>query len=261
MSKAKLGHYVIGDSIIHLLDPRAKIIGSMFIVSSAIISSNFIVALINLCILILAIKLSGIDPLKFFYRMKSLLILFFFTFLFQAILTKGDVIFNTGRIGITKQGIFLGIVTILRLLTIYLCSTILTTTTSPMQLTFGLDSIFTPLKVLKVPVNQLSMIISISLRFIPTIIEEANNIKEAQKSRGAQFESPHLLVKLKSVTAVIIPIMAASLQRAGELATAMESRGYTAESRIRNTTEFHFKDKDIITVLIASTGLVLSFII
>lgn len=105
------------------------------------------------------------------------------------------------------------------------------------------------------------MIISISLRFIPTIIEETDNIKNAQKSRGAQFESRNLMVRLKCITAVLIPIMAASLQRAGELATAMESRCYTAGSNIRNTAEIHFKNKDILAVLVTSIGLVLSFVV
>ena len=261
MKNLKLGQYIKGDSFIHNLDSRTKIIYCLFIVSSTLINSNWLIILINMCILIFAIFLSGINIFNFFYRMKSLLLLFILTLFFQAILTKGEILFHIWKIDFIKEGIYLGILTIFRLMAIYLSSTILTMTTSPMKLVAGLDLLFSPLNKLHIPVNQFSIIISIALRFIPTIIEEAENIKCAQKSRGAQFESGNLLTKLKSVLAVLIPVLATSLQRASDLAVAMESRCYNCNSNSKSIYDVHYKKRDIIVIGTVLINLFLCFTI
>jgi energy-coupling factor transport system permease protein len=261
MKGLKLGQYVKGNSIIHNLDPRTKLIYCLFIVSSTLINSNWKIILLNLCTLILVMFLSKISILKFFRRIKSLLILFILSFIFQSILTQGEPIFHIGKIIFTKQGAYLGILTVSRLLAIYLCSTVMTMTTSPMKLTSGLESLFSPLSKLHIPVNQLSVIVGISLRFIPTIIEETENVKCAQKSRGAQFESGNLFVKLKSIAAVIIPVLATSLQRANDLAAAMESRCFDSQSDFQNTSGLSYKREDIIVIAAISLNLMICFLI
>jgi energy-coupling factor transport system permease protein len=193
--------------------------------------------------------------------MKSMILFFLLTFLFQAALTRGDLLFHIGKIIFTKQGAYLGILTIGRFSAIYLCSTILTMTTSPMKLASGLESLFSPLSKLHVPINQLSMIITISLRFIPTIIEETENIKCAQRSRGAQFQSKNLITRLKTMSSVLIPVLATSLQRANELAAAMESRGYDHQSSSITTAELHYKKKDIVFGGLLLINLVACFVI
>ncbi|MFA6940984.1 MAG: energy-coupling factor transporter transmembrane component T [Clostridiaceae bacterium] len=261
MKGLKLGQYVKGNSIIHKLDPRTKLIYCLFIVSSTLINSNWIIILINICTLILVMFLSKINVFKFFRRIKSLVILFILTFIFQGILTQGEPIFHIGKIFFTKQGAYLGILTISRLLAIYLCSTVMTMTTSPMKLTSGLESLFSPLSKLHIPVNQLSVIIGISLRFIPTIIEETENVKCAQKSRGAQFESGSLYVKLKSIAAVLIPVLATSLQRANDLAAAMESRCFDSQSSSKINSGLQYKRNDIIVIVLVSINLITCFLI
>lgn len=261
MKSIKLGQYIRQNSIIHSLDPRTKILYCLFIVSSTLINSNWLIILINIITLILAMLLSKINIFKFFYRMKSMLLIFILTLFFQSILTKGDIIFSIWRIGFTKEGIYLGILTIFRLMAIYLCSTILTMTTSPMDMVTGLNLLLSPLIKLHIPVNQFSVIISISLRFIPTIIEEAENIKCAQKSRGAQFESGNLFVKLKSVLSVLIPVLAASLQRASDLAAAMESRCYNSSSNFKNANNHKYKRADIMAISLININLIVCIIL
>lgn len=261
MKDLKLGQYIKANSVIHNLDARTKIIYCLFIVTSTLINSNRIIILINMCILILAMLLSKINIFKFFFRMKSMILLFMLTLFFQAALTKGEIIFHIWKINFTKEGVYLGILTVFRLLAMYLCSTILTMTTSPMKLVYGLDSLFSPLNKLRIPVNQFSIIISISLRFIPTIIEEAENIKCAQKSRGAQFESGNLFIRLKSVLAVLIPVLASSLQRANDLAAAMESRCYNSNSSFKITSDINYKKRDMFVLGTVLINLIICFII
>lgn len=261
MKKIKLGQYVRGNSTIHNLDPRTKIIYCLFIVFSTIINSDWLIILINICTLILVMILSKINILKFFFRMKSLLVLFMLTLFFQAILTQGEQLFHIWKLSFTKEGIYLGILTIFRLMAIYLCSTVLTMTTSPMNLVSGLELLFSPLEKLHIPINQFSMIISISLRFMPTIIEETENIKCAQKSRGAQFESGSLFARLKSVLAVLIPVLATSLQRANDLAVAMESRCYNCQSSSKIAYDIHYKKMDVVVIGTVLINLVVCFVI
>ncbi|GIM29243.1 energy-coupling factor transporter transmembrane protein EcfT [Clostridium polyendosporum] len=260
MDMLKPGQYIKENSIVHNLDPRTKLIYCMFIASSTLINSNGLIILLNICTLILAMLLSWINIYKFFLRLKSLILLFVMTFIFQSILTDGEILFHIGTINFTKQGVYLGIITAFRFMAIYLCSTILTMTTSPMKLASGLESLFSPLVKLHIPVNQLSMMISISLRFIPTIIEETENIKCAQKSRGAQFESGSFFVKLKSMLAVVIPVLAASLQRANDLAIAMESRCYHGKSSSKIDTGLHYKRIDIIVIGVVLLNLIVCLI-
>lgn len=261
MKQIKLGQYVRGTSVIHNLDPRTKIIYCLFIVCSTIINSDWLIVLINIGTLILAMMLSKINIFKFFFRMKSLLLIFVFTLFFQAILTEGEQLFHIWNLVFTKEGIYRGLLTIVRLIAIYLCSTILTMTTSPMSLVSGLEVLFSPLEKLHIPINQIAIIISIALRFIPTIIEETENIKCAQKSRGAQFESGNLIVRLQSVLAVLIPVLATSLQRANDLAIAMESRCYDCQSSSKASYNIHYKKRDIVVIGSVVTNLIMCFIV
>jgi len=169
-----------------------------------------------------------------------------------------------GRLSVTQEGIALGTGTIFRLLIFYLCSNLLIMTTSTIKLAAGIESLLTPLTYLKIPVHHFSMIISTSLRFIPTFIEEANIITNAQKSRGAQFNSKNLITRLKSNIAIMIPLLAASLQRAEDLAMAMESRCYTGHPNQTRINKLNFNKKDVLLIsfmlALLSVGVISSFI-
>lgn len=237
MKKAKglnLGQFVPGDSAVHRLDPRTKIIGCLVIIFSVLLNFSWYVILFNLAILWTIIILSRIKQSKIRQGLRKLRYLLLLSFIFQAVLTSGEPLFYLGSVSITREGINLGFSTIFRLMILYLSSSLLTMTTSPLKLASGVESLLSPFQYFRIPIHQFSMLISTSLRFIPTIIEEAEIVTRAQKSRGAPFNSPNIIIRLKSFTAVLIPLLAASLQRASDLAVAMESRCYTGGSnRIR----------------------------
>lgn len=230
MKKNQLGQFIPGDSIIHRLDPRTKMITCTLIVTSVLINDQFYYLLTYILVMAAAIFFSGISSKMIYRSLRKIRYLLLFTLLFQSILTAGEPVFWLGKWAVTREGLEFGFVNILRLLILYLTSTLLIMTTSPIKLSAAIESLLTPLSKLKVPIHHFSMLISTSLRFIPTFIEEAQVIKNAQMSRGAQFHSPKLIDKIKSNFAILIPLLAASLQRAEDLANAMESRGYTGHA-------------------------------
>jgi energy-coupling factor transport system permease protein len=223
----KMGQFVLGNSIIHRLDPRTKITACLVIIFSVLINFEWYVILLNMAVIVAAFYLSGIKDAKIYHSLRKLRYILLFSFIFQAILTTGEPLFHLWFLKVTREGINLGISTVFRLLILYMSSVLLTMTTSPLRLASGIESLLAPLRHLRIPVHQFSMLIGTSLRFIPTIIEEAEVLTRAQRARGAQFNSPKIINRLKSFTAVLIPLLAASLQRANDLAIAMESRCYT----------------------------------
>ncbi len=244
MKGLKLGQFVRGNSIIHQLDPRTKIIVCLVVIFSILINYKWYVILLNMSLIAAVIILSRIEPAKILRSLRKLRYLFLLTFIFQSILTSGEPLFHVGSVYVTREGVSLGVSTIFRLMILYLCSTLLTMTTSPLKLASGIESLFAPLRRLRIPVHQFSMLISAALRFIPTIIEEAQILTRAQRSRGAQFNSPSVIVRIKSMAAVLIPLLAASLQRADDLAAAMESRCYTGGSNQIRISKLRFGKKD-----------------
>ena len=264
MKDVMLGRYVVGNSLIHRLDPRTKLISCSLIITAVLINYRWYFLLFYTLLITMAILLSGIKPKLIFRSLRKIRYLLLLTFVFQAILTTGDPLMHIGRLSVTREGIALGTGTIFRLLIFYLCSNLLIMTTSTIKLAAGIESLLSPLTYLKIPVHHFSMIISTSLRFIPTFIEEANIITNAQKSRGAQFSSKNLITRLKSNIAIMIPLLAASLQRAEDLAMAMESRCYTGhpnQTRI-NKLNFYKKDVFLISFMLAllSVGVISSLV-
>lgn len=227
MRGLKFGQYTIGETLIHRLDPRIKITACFLIIFSTLFVYRWPVIVLNLAVIVYAIYLSGSRARLVFHSIWRLWLLFLLTFIFQSLLTEGETILALGGLAVTREGVALGVFTILRLVILLLTSCLLTATTSPIQLAAGLEAVFVPLGVFKVPVHQFSMVISTALRFIPEIIQEAETLAKAQKSRGAPLNSPRVLEKVKGGFAVLIPLLANSLQRADDLAVAMESRCYT----------------------------------
>ncbi|HBC94118.1 MAG TPA: energy-coupling factor transporter transmembrane protein EcfT [Pelotomaculum sp.] len=253
IKRMKLGKYTPGTSIIHQLDPRTKLLGWLAVVTAILISYSWPVLLLNTGLIFMVIYLSKTSLSSILHGIKWLWIIFICSFLAQCIYTQGVPLFSLGPLTVTVEGVFRGLSTFLRLLILFLSSTILTMTTSPMKLAGGLESLFAPLIHLGVPVNQFAMLITISLRFIPTLLEEAETITKAQKSRGAPFTSPKKLVRLKSSLAVLIPLVVSSLQRATDLATAMESRCYTGGPHHSRTRKLRFCRCDLAALLISIT--------
>jgi len=248
------GQYVMGDSVIHRLDPRTKLLACLAIIIAASLPQNTMpVLLLNILFIIIIIQLSKLGIFNMLRGLKSLRVLFLLTFICQVFFTSGEPLGQWGKVLISREGIELAVTTFLRLVLLYLGASLLTMTTSSLKLSAGLESLLSPLSYLRFPVAQFAMIINISLRFIPTILEELEIITRAQRSRGARFDSGPLAQRLKNTLVVLIPLLAASIQRANDLALAMESRCYSATntnySRVANL-RLSWKDAAAMALLV-----------
>lgn len=221
-----LGQYYQTDSVIHRLDPRTKLIGTICFIISLFIVDNFIGYLLAGAFLFAVIRMSKV-PFKFMVRgMKAIVFLLVIAVVFNLFLTPGEVIWSFWKLQITKGGIRLAAFMGIRLCFLIMGSSIMTLTTTPNHLTDGLEKLLGPLKVLKVPVHEIAMMMSIALRFIPILLEETDKIMKAQIARGADFESGNLIKKVKSLVPLLVPLFISAFRRANDLAMAMEARCY-----------------------------------
>lgn len=221
-----LGQYYPGNSVIHKLDPRTKLVGTLVFLISLFLYRSFAVYIVATLFLAAAIRLSEV-PFRFMVRgLKSILVLLMITMVFNLFLTPGTVVFQIWKLRITQEGIRQALFMAIRLIYLIIGSTIMTLTTTPNHLTDGMEKGLSPLKKLHVPVHEMSMIMSIALRFIPILMEETDKIMKAQMARGADFESGGLIQKAKSLVPLLVPLFISAFRRANDLAMAMEARGY-----------------------------------
>jgi energy-coupling factor transport system permease protein len=221
-----LGQFFPGRSVVHRLDPRTKLVLLIAYIVALFVSSGWVAYLVCFAFLALAIAISSI-PLKSIFRgMKPLIFILVFTGLLNIFFTPGEEIWSFGFVKITKEGLIQAAKMVLRILMLITATFLLTYTTSPIALTDGLESLLGPLKTIRVPVHELSMMMCIALRFIPTLIEETDKIMSAQKARGADFESGNLFERVKALVPILVPLFISAFRRADELATAMECRCY-----------------------------------
>lgn len=222
-----LGQFFPGTSVVHRLDPRAKLILTFLYIVALFVAGNWISYMVVLAALLFAIKISTI-PLKAIVRgMKPLVVIVIFTCVLNLFYTEGGKeLVRIGSISITTAGVKHALFMMSRILMLVSCTFLLTYTTSPISLTDGLESLMNPLKKLRVPVHELAMMMSIALRFIPTLIEETDKIMNAQKARGADFETGSIIDRAKALVPVLVPLFISAFRRADELATAMECRCY-----------------------------------
>ena len=222
-----LGQYFPGNSLIHRLDPRTKLLALIAYIVALFSADNWLSYGLVFLFLAACIGVSQI-PVKAFVRgMKPLVLILIFTGLLNLFLTPGEtVLLSFWRITVTVEGVTRAIFMVVRILLLISGTFLLTYTTSPISLTDGLESLLSPLKKIRVPVHELSMMMCIALRFIPTLIEETDKIMSAQKARGADFESGKLLERVKALVPILVPLFISAFRRADELATAMECRCY-----------------------------------
>ncbi len=221
-----LGQYYQTDSVIHRLDPRVKLVTTIvFIVSLFVVEGAAGYALAGL-FLLLVIRLSKV-PVRFMMRgMKSIAFLLVIAVVFNLFLTQGEVVVSFWKLSITKEGIYYAGCMAVRLVFLIMGSSVMTLTTTPNNLTDGLEKLLGPLKVIRVPVHEIAMMMSIALRFIPILLEETDKIMKAQIARGADFESGNLIKRVKSMVPLLVPLFISAFRRANDLATAMEARCY-----------------------------------
>ena len=225
-----LGQYFPGDTVVHRLDPRTKIVSVILYIVALFSAKSWIGFAIILLALAISVILSRITPKTIFKGMKPLLIIIVFTAVLNGFFTPGDPIFKVWVFQLTRQGVERAALMILRLVMLITGTLLLTYTTSPIALTDGLESLLNPLKKLHLPIHELAMMMSIALRFIPTLIEETDKIMSAQKARGADFETGSLTEKAKALMPLLVPLFVSAFRRADELAVAMESRCYHGDS-------------------------------
>lgn len=222
-----LGQYFPGTSPIHKLDPRTKLIMLIVYIVALFTAGNWLSYGLCLAFLISVIAISKIPPKALIKGMKPMIFILVFTGLLNLFMTTGEtVLVSFWRITITLEGLERAIFMVARILMLISATFLLTYTTSPISLTDGLEALLNPLKKLHLPVHELSMMMCIALRFIPTLIEETDKIISAQKARGADFESGKLMERVKALVPILVPLFISAFRRADELATAMECRCY-----------------------------------
>lgn len=232
-----IGQYIPGESFIHKLDPRTKIIISILLMILLFMVKNYVGFALILLFIVFVTVIAKI-PFKFLYKgLKGIMILIIFTAAINIFVTPGDaknLLFQWKFISVYKEGVNLALFMTIRLVLLILGTSLLTLTTSPIELTDGIERLLSPFKKLGLPAHELAMMMSIALRFIPTLMDETDKIMKAQMARGADFESKNLIKKAKSLLPLLIPLFISSFRRAEELAMAMEARCYRGgEGRTR----------------------------
>ena len=221
-----LGQYYPGDSVIHKLDPRVKLFGTMVFIISLFVCKNWKGYAFAAAFLIVMIVLSKV-PVSFMIRgLRSIMILLLISVVCNLIFTQGEVIFSFWIIKISKEGVQIAVQMAVRLICLVIGTSIMTLTTTPNNLTDGLEKSLGFLKKIHVPVHEIAMMMSIALRFIPILVEETDKIMKAQMARGADFENGKLIEKAKAMVPLLVPLFVSAFRRASDLAVAMEARCY-----------------------------------
>jgi len=246
-----LGQYFPGNSLVHRLDPRTKLLALIAYIVALFTAGDWLSYGIVSAFLASCIAVSNI-PVKAIVRgMKPLVIILVFTGLLNLLFTPGEkVVLSFWRITVTLEGITRAVFMVARILMLISGTFLLTYTTSPISLTDGLESLLGPLKKLNLPVHELSMMMCIALRFIPTLIEETDKIISAQKARGADFENGKLIERVKALVPILVPLFISAFRRADELATAMECRCYQGGDGRTKMKLLRFKRFDYTTFLL-----------
>lgn len=229
-----IGQYFPGQSVIHRLDPRIKIILTIVYIVMLFMVSNTLGFLLGIGFIIVAYLISKVPIRMIAKSIKPIIPIVVFTAILNLFFVNGTVLWEFWVIRITYEGIRIAVIMAVRIICLIAGATLLTYTTSPIELTDGIERLLSPLKKIHFPVHELAMMMTIALRFIPTLIEETDKIMSAQKARGADFESGSLIQRAKALVPILIPLFISAFRRADELALAMECRCYRGgEGRTR----------------------------
>ena len=221
-----IGQYYPVESVVHRLDPRTKLFGTLIYIISLFFADNLLCYAVATVFLAMAVRASRV-PFKFIVRgLKAIVFLLLISISFNLFLTPGDVLIQIWKLTITYQGLKMAIFMVVRLIYLIVGTSLMTLTTTPNNLTDGLEKGLGFLKVIKVPVHEIAMMMSIALRFIPILIEETDKIMKAQMARGADFENGSLIKRAKAMVPILVPLFVSAFRRANELAMAMEARCY-----------------------------------
>ncbi|HBG09655.1 MAG: energy-coupling factor transporter transmembrane component T family protein [Limnochordia bacterium] len=246
-----IGQHIPGDSPIHRLDPRTKILGTALLIVLLFSVDGFIgYALVALAVAAV-IHLSEL-PWRFVIRgLRPLMVILLLTVGLNVFLTEGEVLFRLWFLTVTREGLVRGLMMGTRLILLILGTSLLTLTTSPIQLTDGIETLLNPFRRIGVPAHELAMMMTIALRFIPTLLEETEKIMKAQMARGADFQSGGLMQRAKSLIPLLVPLFVSAFRRADELAIAMEARGYRGGQGRTKFRELRFGRIDAVAMVLS----------
>lgn len=251
MDKLIIGRYIVGDSFIHRLDPRSKLLAMLIYIIVIFWANNPVTYAVITLFTLFLVFLSKIKLGFFLGGIKPMIWIILFSTLFQVFFnTRGNVLWSIGFFKITEVGLNQGWMIFLRFILIISFSTLLTLTTTPLSLSDAVESLLKPLTIFKVPAHEIGLMLSLSLRFVPTLMDDTTRIMNAQKARGVDFGEGNLLKRIRSFIPILIPLFASSFKRADALAIAMEARGYKGgEGRTRYRT-LQWGVKDTLALLV-----------
>lgn len=239
-----LGQYYPGDSVIHRLDARVKIVATLLFIVELFIVDNFIGFIIAAGALAAVIVASKV-PFSYIVRgLKPIFVILCFTFILNMFMVDGRVLVRIGFLKITEEGVRLAVFMAVRLILLLLGSSMLTLCTRPLSLTDGIERLLSPLKKIGVPAHEIAMMMTIALRFIPTLLEETDKIMKAQQARGADFESGNIIQRAKSLVPILVPLFVSAFRIAQDLAMAMEARCYRGGEHRTRLQELKLKQLD-----------------
>lgn len=253
-----IGRYIPIDSFVHRLDPRAKLLATFFYLIIVFLANNWQTYLILAIFVLLGVGLSKI-PLRYFIRgVRPMLVLILITVLLQVFFTYGETVYwQWGIFVLSREGIINGIFIFLRFMLIIFMSTLLTLTTTPIELTDAIEFVLRPLKVINVPVHAIALMLSIALRFVPTLMDETQKIMNAQRSRGVDFSEGNVMERMQNIVPLLVPLFVASFNSALDLAVAMEARGYSGDEKRTRFRELTWTGADTMVMLACLVLLIL----
>ena len=252
-----LGQFYPGDSVIHRLDARVKIIATLLFIVELFIVDNFIGFVLAAAALGAVILLSKV-PFSYIVRgLKPIIMILCFTFALNMFMIDGTVLVRLGFLKITEEGLRMAVFMAVRLILLLLGSSMLTLCTRPLSLTDGIERLLAPMKKIGVPAHEIAMMMTIALRFIPTLLEETDKIMKAQQARGADFESGNLIQRAKSLVPILVPLFVSAFRIAQDLAMAMEARCYRGGDQRTRLHEMKLKKRDYAAILLLAGFLAL----
>ena len=256
-----LGQYFPGNSPIHRLDPRTKLILTIAYIVGIFMIANLPGYVLAFAFLVMVVKIAGIRLGYLMKGLRPLRLILIFTFLLNVLFLQGETpLLDLGFFVLTKEALLSAIFFSLRLIFLVMGTSVLTLTTSPVQLTDGLERLLKPLQRFHFPAHELAMMMTIALRFIPTLLDETNKIKMAQMARGADFESGNLIQRAKSMIPLLVPLFVSSFRRANDLAMAMEARCYRGGDHRTRLKELRYTKLDLIAAVIMVAFLVILYV-
>ncbi len=250
LNDVTFGQYYPAKSVIHRLDPRTKLLALIAFIVLIFVSDNFYSLFACGLVIIISIAAARVPFGRVLRSVKGIIFILLFTAILNLFFYKGkNLLWGWGIITIYREGIIFTVFLMFRLFFLVMASSVLTLTTTPVELTDGIESLLKPLKYIRFPVHELALIMSIALRFIPTLIDETNRIISAQKARGADFESGNIFKRIKAIVPILIPLLISAFRRADELGDAMDARCYSSSKNRTKYKKLKFAWRDLAAVL------------